>query len=97
MTKYKILDSHPEAFHDSHAAIKILEGPLEGVVYQYDTVSFQEQTHEDGSMTLSFNTLELENPKNEDLSSEESGTIIGDILVEIIEDSLNELDRDSNT
>lgn len=92
MTKYELVE-HPNSFHKEHHSIKILDGPLEGVVYQYDTISFAEEEHEDGSMTLSFNTLELENPLNYDLSSEENGSIIGDILVEIIEQSIKDYDE----
>lgn len=102
MTKYKVVDNHPKAFHENHAAIKILDGPLEGVVYQYDTVGFNEEDATDDGAILEFNTLELENPNRFDLTTKENGAIIGDILVEIIEHSLkeleqNELDGNSNT
>ena len=102
MTKYKIIDNHPKAFHDAHAAIQILDGPLEGLVYQYDTVGFNEEDATEDGAILEFNTLELENPNKFDLTTEENGTILGDILVGIIEYSLkeleqNELDGNSNT
>lgn len=81
---YSLIE-HENSFHANHWALKIEEGDYEGVAFQYDTVSFNE---EDGDVVLSFNTITLDNPNQADLTSEEFESIVGNILVEIIEEQL---------
>ena len=50
-------------FHDDHWTIKISDGSLSGVHYQYDTVSVNELGDDEG-MELKFNTITIENPDN---------------------------------
>lgn len=88
-TKYELIE-HENAFHANHWAIRIQDGNYEGVAFQYDTVSFNE---EDGDVILSFNTVTLENPKNKDLKTEEFESIIGGILTDIIEKNLEETEK----
>ena len=87
--KYSLVE-HDNSFHDKHWSIRLDEGDYEGVVYQYDTVSFNE---EGGDMVLSFNTITLENPKELDLTKEDFESTIGDILVNIIEEQLRETEN----
>jgi hypothetical protein len=75
--------------------VVVEDGPLKGVAFQYDTVSFAEQENEDGSLTLSFNTIELENKEKIDLSLDTSKDIMGDILVDIIKKNLEEQPDDN--
>jgi len=82
------LVEHDNSFHENHWAIKIEEGDYAGVAYQYDTVSFNE---EEGQMVLSFNTITLDNPDKIDLTTPEFESIIGDILVGIIEEQLEQM------
>ena len=92
--KYELVE-HDNTFHDKHWAIRLDEGEYEGVVYQYDTVSFNE---DDGEMILSFNTITLDNPNEKDLTTDEFETILGDILTNIIEEQLEQMeDGDDGT
>jgi len=84
--KYELVE-HDNSFHENHWAIELKEGTYEGVVYQYDTVSVNE---EEGDVVLSFNTVTLENPKDLDLKTEEFESIIGGILTSIIEEQLEQ-------
>ena len=88
MTKYKLVD-HPNGFHDEHWCVEIEEGQFTGVVYQYDTINFEEiDAGEDA--VLKFNTITVSNPNEEDLTDEEFSGIIGDILVKIIAERMDE-------
>ena len=97
--KYQLIE-HNNSFHNNHWAIKLEEGTYEGIVYQYDTVSFAGgENGED--VVLSFNTITLENSNDLDLTTEEFETIISNILTEIIEEQLESVkngeDGTSNT
>jgi len=91
--KYELIE-HDNSYHNNHWAIRIQEGEYEGVAYQYDTVSINE---EEGDVVLSFNTITLENPQEKDLKNDEFESIIGDILTTIIEDHLENLDGEDGT
>lgn len=85
--KFDLIE-HDNSFHENHWAVKIAEGDYEGVVYQYDTVSINE---EEGDVVLSFNTITLDNPKELDLTTDEFESTIGDILTSVIEEQLEQL------
>ena len=92
--KYELVE-HPNGFHDKHWCIKICEGEYEGLVYQYDKVNFLE---EEGDTILKFNTITVENKDEHKLTGEPIQSIMGDILVEVIEERLNEVEhRTSNS
>lgn len=91
--KYNLIE-HKNSFHDNHWAVMIEEGDYEGVAYQYDTVSINE---EEGDVVLSFNTITLDNPKELDLTSDEFESTIGDILVTIIEEQLENMNGEDGT
>ena len=92
---YKLVESEGEGYHSDHWAIQILEGECEGLTYQYDTVQFNEV---DGQGVLDFQTISIENPKENDLTSESVVGIMGDILIDIIETQLREIENgDGNT
>lgn len=88
--KYELVAADGEGFHPDHWAIKVLEGECEGLVFQYDTVQFHENDN-DGNAELEFHTINIENPKENDLTSESVVGIMGDILVDIIETQLREM------
>jgi len=83
-----------ETYHNEHWCIEILEGELEGFVYQYDTVKFHED--EEGAGFLDFNILTVENPNEYDLTSESTTSILGDVLCEIVEENLRESVENGN-
>ena len=88
--KYKLLGSN-------HLAVEILEGELEGLTYQYDSVKI----HEDGAeVGLDYNILDVTGEEVDcdvlelDLYSESNEEILGDILVDIIETKLKEMNKE---
>lgn len=90
--KYDLI-VHENEFHKDHWAIKIQEGEYEGVVYQYDTVSINEDV---GDVVLTFNTVTLDNPNELDLTNSEFESIIGAILTEIIEEQMEQMNDGEN-
>lgn len=94
MTPNYSLIEHENTFHKDHWAIKIEDGDYAGVAYQYDTVSFNEE--DSGDVVLSFNTITLDNPKELDLTTQEFESTIGNILVEIIEEQLEQMQDGEN-
>lgn len=92
--EYSLIE-HDNSFHDKHWAIRLEEGDYAGVVYQYDTVSFNEE--EEGSVVLTFNTITLENPNDADLTTDEFESTIGDILTSIIEEQLEQMTDEDGT
>jgi len=91
--KYSLVEAN-NAFHEEHWTIRIDEGKYEGVEFQYDTVNISD---DEENPTLSFNWITLKNETEHELTEEEFGTIIGDILVEMITEHLDSLDEDGNT
>lgn len=91
--KYQLTE-HPNSFHDKHWTILIEEGDYQGVAYQYDTVSINEE--DNGDVVLSFNTITLDNPNKLDLYNEEFEVIMGEILTDLIEQNLREESNNEN-
>lgn len=89
MVKHSLVE-HDNEYHKNHWAIRIDEGDYQGVSYQYDTVSFDE---EEGDVILSFNTITLDNPNEKDLTTPEFETILGDILTNIINEQLEQMEN----
>lgn len=75
-------------------AIKIAEGPYTGVTYSYDTIKFSGET-EDGEGILSFEYHIHDAAGNEpqDMKSEEFERTIGDILIVVLEESLDYMEE----
>lgn len=92
--KYSLVE-HDNNYYENHWAIEIKDGEYEGVVYQYDTVSFDEE--DNGDVILSFNTITLNNPKDLNLTSESFESILGEILTEIIEEQLEQVNGEDGT
>jgi hypothetical protein len=90
---YSLIESE-DAFHNEHWTIRLEEGKYSGVEFQYDTVSVDESQD---TPVLSFNWITLKNETEYDLTEEEFGNIIGDILVEMITEHLDSLDEDGTT
>jgi hypothetical protein len=73
------------------ASIMITKGEYEGVIYQYGRVSVAEKENEAGTMPLSFdyNVVDQNGHDKEELdSSVEFKNILGDILVDILDEQL---------
>jgi hypothetical protein len=92
MIKYSLVDSGSKGFHDDHWAIRIDEGELEGMVYQYDTVKFIPHENPEDGATLEFNTVTVDPPtKSSSLTETEIRDILGDILVNIIQENMEQV------
>jgi hypothetical protein len=78
---YEYVPAHKE----ETAVIKIIKGPAKGMVYRYNKVSFEEVGDE---MECNFDHLIIEEPLAGRLSREETKTILGDILICILEETL---------
>lgn len=89
------LITHSKSLYEDHWAIRIQEGEYQGVVFQYDTVSLDEPL-EGEDVYLHFNTIELENPNNKDLTSDDFKDTVGDLLVSIIGEHLETIDESSD-
>ena len=91
---YEIVDRVSEK--DEFCKIKLLEDPYAGVVYNYTTVSFDEQL-----MKLKFNYDLWRTPEDfelEELTEEEQNAfeiLLGDILLNLMEEALD-ADRTDN-
>ena len=73
------------------ASIMITKGEYEGVIYQYGRVSVAEEENEDGTMPLSFdyNVIDQNGHDKDKLdNSPEFKNILGDILVDILDEQL---------
>tara|TARA_Y100000034_G_C6720449_1_gene318724 strand:- start:323 stop:685 length:363 start_codon:yes stop_codon:yes gene_type:complete len=85
MTKY---DFVPDKEDKTLECIKIMDGKYEGMVYQYGTVGFEEVEDED-SAELVFNYRVIDEVENSDPN--ELQEILGDILVEILDEHVEDL------
>jgi hypothetical protein len=93
--KYELVEGHPQSFHANHWSVKLLEGDYAGVVYQYDTISFDENK-ESGEVTMTFTTITCENDQELDLTTPEFETTIGDILSDLISKQLEASQQNEN-
>ena len=76
---------------DKWASICIKGGKFDGVIYKYGKVSIPEEENEDGALLFKFEYDILDNVgiSREDFD-EEFFTLIGDILVDIIDEQIEE-------
>ena len=76
---------------DKWASICIMGGKFDGVIYKYGKVSIPEEENEDGTLPFQFeyNIIDNIGISREDFD-EEFFTLIGDILVDIIDDQIEE-------
>ena|SRR5210317_1148909 len=75
---------------DDFTCIKLTEGIYEGIIYKYDRVSFEEKPLDGGDIPLRFTYDIMANPNKEDIESEDFRNYIGDILIEIVDQQLQE-------
>lgn len=71
--------------------VKIMEGKYEGLVYQYGTVSFHEDEENDiASVSFDYRIVE----DVEDKDDNELKEVLGNILVDILEEHVNDIDEE---
>jgi len=73
---------------DQFTSIKLLDEKFNGVIYRYGKVGFGSEENADGKMPMKFDYDILRNPTNVDTDSEEFINVIGDILLEILDEQL---------
>ena len=76
---------------DKWASLCIRGGEFDGVIYKYGKVSVSEEENEDGTLSFQFQYDIIDNVgiSREDFD-EEFFTLIGDILVDIIDEQIEE-------
>ena len=76
---------------DKWASLCIRGGKFDGVIYKYGKVSVSEEENEDGTLSFQFQYDIIDNVgiSREDFD-EEFFTLIGDILVDIIDEQIEE-------
>jgi hypothetical protein len=92
---YTLVDPGNKGFHEDHWAVQILEGDLEGYMFQYDSVRIIEQENPEDGAVLEFNTVTLKEV-DADLTNEEKKNILGDILVDILMEQIENADGTPN-
>ena len=75
---------------DDFSCIKIMDGQYEGIIYKYDKVAFEPKPLESGDIPLRFTYDIMTNPNNEDIESLDFRNYIGDILVEVVQEQLEQ-------
>ena len=73
---------------DDFSCIKIIEGEYKDVIYTYGHVKFAPEPNKDDRLPLKFTYDVQRNPNNIDTKSEDFRNLIGDILVEVMEEQL---------
>jgi hypothetical protein len=87
--------AYVEKQNSDFTSIKILDEPYAGIIYTYGKVSVSEPDGENGNATLTFDYKVEEVPpiygksEKEIEEDKEFSNFIGDILIEIFEDSVN--------
>jgi len=90
---YELVED-PTDKNADHWCIKLTKGPFAGLIYKYDTVGFAEEPNDEGFLTTRFEYDIISVPeklKEEVFSDEEEegfNRLLGNILVEIINDDL---------
>ena len=77
---------------DDFSSIKIVEGKYKDVIYKYGKVQFAKEENADGKLPLQFEWTLLKKPEELDLDIDKEAFLqyIGDILVELLEERVND-------
>ena len=93
--KYELIENK-NAFHQDHWCVKILEGDFADLVYQYDVVKVN-PTEDPEENEIVYNTITVENPHKYDLTDEVEKNIMGEILIDIMTQKLDEAVNENGT
>ena len=75
---------------DDFSCIKIIDGQYEGIIYKYNKVAFEPQPLESGDIPLRFTYDIMKNTNKEHVESLDFRNYIGDILVEVVQEQLEQ-------
>ena len=67
-----------------YSSIKLTEGKFKDIIYHYGKVGFAENENPDGKLPMKFDYVVDRNPNNVDLEDNKFIDFIGDILVELL-------------
>ena len=73
---------------DDFTCLKLVEGKYKDVIYKYDKVKFAPKADDKGEIPLKFTYDIFQNPEKVDVESQDFRFYIGDILVELVEQQL---------
>jgi hypothetical protein len=72
-----------------YTSIKLTQEPYKGVIYHYGKVGFGKEENPDGTLPMIFDYTIDQNPYDKDLlDNEDFMSYIGDILVEVMEEQI---------
>lgn len=90
-TKYELVEGP-----DSFWALQLSEGKYAGIIYRYGSVKFVGEDDEgNGRISFEYDILDPSDFNREDLVGEELSTIMGEILHDIIVESLENRKEDN--
>jgi len=74
-----------------YSSIKLTEGKFKDIIYHYGKVSFAEKENAHGQLPMKFDYIIDKNPNDVDtLDNQEFIDYIGDILIELLEQKVND-------
>ena len=73
---------------DDYSCIKLTSGEFSDIIYTYENVKFAETENADGQLPLKFTYDIKKNPNNVNTDEESFRQYIGDILIEVMEEQL---------
>ena len=73
---------------DDYSCIKLTEGKFSDIIYSYTKVQFASEENAQGKLPLKFTYDIKKNPNNIDTDKEDFRQYIGDILIEVMEEQL---------
>ena len=73
---------------DDYSCIKLTEAPYSDIIYTYTNVKFASEENSNGQLPLKFTYDIKKNPNNVDTTDEDFRQYIGDILIEVMEEQL---------
>src|SRR5210317_1579622 len=73
---------------DDFSCIKLTEAPYSDIIYTYTNVKFASEENADGRLPLKFTYEVKKNPNEVDTTTTEFRNYIGDILIEVMEEQL---------
>jgi len=100
LTEWYDIVSNPQNKDDEQQVFHIKQGKFQDVVYKYNRFGVNDNPNEDGTLTYKFEYDILEIPENivnkqyADEEGKEFETLIGDILIEVIQDNIIETESE---
>lgn len=75
---------------DDFSCIKLTNGKYKDIIYTYGKVKFASEPNNEGKLPLQFTYDVQRNPNNQDTESIDFRNTIGDILIEVMEQQLEQ-------